>query len=216
MMAAIAPYERELFEEHRGAGRPEHPDATAFDALVRLCERHTVGAVAPKATRGTTPLAMLVLHVSHAAYRRGHTVPGGICEIDGAGPVPVTVARRLASDAVIKSVVADGVDVQLVSHLGRTIPSHLRTAVEARDRTCVIAGCETARHLQIDHNVPHAIGGPTELANLARLCHHHHDQKTRRDLRRIGPLPNQRLVTPAEYDTCLTGSGRAPQVHRRG
>ena len=38
MMAALEPYERALFAENRKNGRMEHPDAVAFDALVRLCE----------------------------------------------------------------------------------------------------------------------------------------------------------------------------------
>ncbi|MGZ6888177.1 MAG: HNH endonuclease, partial [Acidimicrobiia bacterium] len=41
--------------------------------------------------------------------------------------------------------------------------------------------------LDVEHNIPWAQGGPTTLENLARLCHHHHDLKTRRDLRRLGP-----------------------------
>ena len=50
-----------------------------------------------------------------------------------------------------------------------------------------------------DHNVPGAMRGETSLVNLGRVCHHHHDFKTRRDLRRVGPLGHQRLVTTAEY-----------------
>jgi hypothetical protein len=42
-----------------------------------------------------------------------------------------------------------------------------------------VPGCSATRNLEIDHRlVPFAEGGPTELANLARLCHHHHFLKT--------------------------------------
>ena len=218
IMASLETFERELFERNRQAKNIEHPDAVAFDALVALCTRATgettdacddpesdgapvaPGSTSPKSrTRGGRPLAMVVLHVSHAAYARGSTHRGEICEIEGIGPVPVAVARRLAADSIVKAVVIDGVDVTRVAHFGRTIPAHLRTAVETRDRTCVIAGCETDRHLEIDHNVPVAMRGETSLVNLGRVCHHHHDLKTRRDLRRIGPLGHQRLVNTAEY-----------------
>ncbi len=218
IMASLETFERELFERNRQAEHIEHPDAAAFDALVALCTRasgDTTDAgddpevddapIAPVSTppksktRGGRPLAMVVLHVSHTAYARGSTHRGEICEIEGIGPVPVAVARRLAADSIVKAVVISGVDVTRVAHFGRTIPTHLRTAVETRDRTCVIAGCETDRHLEIDHNVPVAMRGETSLVNLGRVCHHHHDLTTRRDLRRIGPLGHQRLVTTAEY-----------------
>jgi 5-methylcytosine-specific restriction endonuclease McrA len=85
-------------------------------------------------------------------------------------------------------------------HLGRSIPTTLRTAVETKHRTCMIAGCDVDRHLEIDHNIPYAQGGPTTLENLGPLCHHHHDHKTRRDLRRLGPPGRQRLVSREEYE----------------
>ena len=150
------------------------------------------------------------MHVSHDAYARGHTDPGEICEIEGVGPVPVGVAHRLAADCIMKAVVTDGVDITRVAHLGRSIPSHLRTGVETRDRVCVIAGCEVDRHLEIDHNVPFTLDGPTSLENLARLCHYHHDRKTRHDLRRIGPLGQQRLVTKEEYERLQRGPPAGP------
>ena len=156
-------------------------------------------------TRGSRPLAVIVVHVSYAAYLRGYTVPGEICEIEGAGPITVATAYRLASDSIMKAVVNDGVDISLISHLGRTISAHLRTGVEVRDPTCNIEGCEIDRHLEIDHNIPVAAGGLTCLANIGRLCHHHHYLKTLRDLRRIGPHGNQKLVTKQEYERAGPG-----------
>ncbi|MGH9071178.1 MAG: HNH endonuclease signature motif containing protein, partial [Acidimicrobiales bacterium] len=58
---------------------------------------------------------------------------------------------------------------------------HLRTALQERDLTCVVPGCEVAHGLEIDHwRVDYAEGGPTCLDNLARLCHAHHLAKTHR------------------------------------
>ena len=217
IMASLEPLERELFEQNRTTQTMVHPDAVAFDAIVAMAEHFarsrasgenecdSDSASAPAATgkvaksRGARPLAMVVVHVSHAAYERGWTEAGEFCEIEGLGPVPVSVSRRLASDSILKAVVRDGVDITRVAHLGRTIPAHLRTGVEVRDPRCVIADCEIDRHLEIDHNTPVAAGGETSLANLGRLCHHHHTLKTLRDLRRIGPLGNQSLVTQDEY-----------------
>ena len=202
VMAALEPREKDLFETNRRCRRVEHPDAVAFDAMVRLAQ---AAPVSDRGRRDGRPLATLHLHVSAAAYERGHTMPGEICEIEGAGPIPVSAAYRLSSDAIVKALVVDGTDVTRVVSFGRSIPAALRTAVMARDRTCSIAGCEVDRHLEIDHNVPYAHGGPTSLENLGPLCHHHHDRKTRRDLRRLGPPGRQRLVGREEYERATGG-----------
>jgi HNH endonuclease len=42
----------------------------------------------------------------------------------------------------------------------------------------VVPGCRDSKDLEIDHITPVAEDGPTELDNLALLCHHHHFLKT--------------------------------------
>jgi hypothetical protein len=69
-------------------------------------------------------------------------------------------------------------DIRAVSHRGRTINAALRTALVYRDRTCVVPGCGVTKGLEIDHVIPFAEGGPTELDNLALLCYDHHHKKT--------------------------------------
>ena len=124
------------------------------------------------------PAATVHVRVDHAALVRGHVEPGELCEIPGIGPVPVEVARRLAVDSVLNVLVTDGVDVTAVAHAGRTIPIALRRALVERDPECVVPGCSVSEHLEIDHTVPFAEGGPASLDNLARLCHWHHYLKT--------------------------------------
>ena len=128
--------------------------------------------------------------MDHAALARGHVTGGEVCEIPGVGPIPVAAARRLASDAILTAVVTDGTDVTAVAHLGRTIPARLRTAVEARDPTCVVPGCDVRVGLEIDHRIPVTDGGPTALDNLAKLCRWHHYLKTHRGYRLEGKPDN--------------------------
>jgi hypothetical protein len=90
--------------------------------------------------------------------------------------------------------------VTRVVALGRSIPVALATAVRAQRRSCVIEGCEVDRHLELDHNIPYAQGGPTNRENLDPLCGYHHDLKTRGDLRRLGPPGRQRLVDRVAYE----------------
>ncbi len=141
--------------------------------------------VATKASGNRAP-ATVIVRVDHAALVRGTTEPGQTCEIAGIGPVPATVARKLADDSILKVLVHDTTDVHAVSHAGRTIPARLRTALEELFPECCIEGCHTDRHLEIDHNIPIAEGGPTALWNLTRPCHHHHDHKHTHNLRIVG------------------------------
>lgn len=139
------------------------------------------------------------------------TEEGETCEIPGIGPIPMAVARRLADDAFLKVLVTDGTDVTTVAHPGRTIPARLRTAVEARDPACVVPGCDVRRGLEIDHRIPREEGGPTRLANLARLCRWHHYLKTHRRYR-LGGGPGHWTWTGPEESGQSDGDGeeRAP------
>jgi hypothetical protein len=90
----------------------------------------------------------------------------------------VSVARRMAGDAVLKVIVTKGVEITAVAHAGRTIPAHLRTTLECRDPVCIVPGCDIRRGLQIDHRGPWAETRRTSLDNTARLCRWHHYQKS--------------------------------------
>ncbi len=112
------------------------------------------------------------------ALERGHAEAGELCEIDNIGPISVAMARQLANDSFLKVVFERAGEIRAVSHLGRTINQVLRTALVFRDTTCVVPTCRVSYGLEIDHIIPVAENGPTELDNLALLCHHHHFLKT--------------------------------------
>jgi len=166
LLAAIRGRADTLEAEARNAGQAEPSEAYAADALVSLAD----GAGAPK--------AIVHVHVSEDALARGQTEAGETCRIPGVGPISVDAARRLAARGSMKTIETDGVDVFRVASAGRTIPAPIRTALETRDSTCVVPGCNKRRDLEIDHIVPFAAGGETKLDNLARLCRWHHAQKT--------------------------------------
>ena len=116
--------------------------------------------------------------VDHAALERGHVAAGERCEIEGLGPIPVATAKALAADSILAALTSDGTDIYKVTHLGRNVTARQRTALEVRDPCCVVSGCEVRDHLEIDHVTGRREGGPTKLANLARLCPWHHHLKT--------------------------------------
>ncbi|CAN5588843.1 hypothetical protein BH24ACT26_BH24ACT26_22830 [soil metagenome] len=197
VLAALEPEKARIFADARAGGRREPYDAYAADALVSVAETaprcHCDGS-------RSGPGAHVHVRVDHSAFVRGFTIAGETCEIPGIGPIPVASARALASDAVLSALVADGVDVRAVAHLGRTIPAHLRSALEARDPVCVVPGCDVRDNLEIDHIVPVAEGGPTRLSNLDRLCGWHHYLKTHRGY----------VLSGGPGSWCLTPPG-APQ-----
>jgi Domain of unknown function (DUF222)/HNH endonuclease len=173
-----------VFCDARRAGRREPRAAYVADALVALA---TEGPCKPVEVRVT---------VDSSALARGHTENGERCQIDRVGPVPVTTARALLDDASVAVLVREGDDVTAVSSPRRTIPVKLRRALEARYPTCGVKGCANEEFLEIDHIVPLAEGGRTELGNLWRPCSHHHHLKTYFGWRVVETPEGRDLVPP--------------------
>ena len=197
ILAALRPIEAELFDAARKSEEQEPAEAVAFDALVALAERPatTPDADADRAsTASCGPQATINIRVDHTALVRGHTESGEICEIAGVGPVPVAIVSQLLDDAILRVVVVDGADVRSVSHPGRFVPARVRTALAELFPECGIEGCHVGEHLEIDHNQPVAVGGPTAMWNLSRVCRHHHRHKHRHDLRLVGTGTDLRFV----------------------
>jgi 5-methylcytosine-specific restriction endonuclease McrA len=173
-----------IFCDARRAGRREPHAAYAADALVALAAE---GPCKPVEVRVT---------VDSAALSRGHSKRGERCEIDRVGPVPVTTARALLDDASVAVLIRDGDDITAVSSAKRTVATKLRRALEARYPTCGVEACANDQFLEIDHVVPLAEHGCTELENLWRLCSHHHRLKTYAGWRVVGQNGDRDLVPP--------------------
>ena len=145
-------------------------EAHRVDALVEMALPDTDGPAGPAS----------VVHVvvDYEALMRGHTVAGERCEIPGIGPIPVTLARQMSEDCILKVLLTKGVDVMSVAHGGYTIPAHLRTALDVRDPKCIVPGCDGRRRLQKDHRNAFGRTQVTKLEDLAHLCPFHHYLKT--------------------------------------
>ncbi len=177
LLASLETRSNALFEMARKAGRHQPTEAYRVDALVEL----VTGAGGPAS--GVT--SEVVIHVDGAALVRGERKGKETCEIAGLGPVPLSAVHRVLPAAYVKVLVEDGVDVTTVAHVGRSISAHLLSALQSRDRTCVVEGCDVAHGLEAHHIVPFAEGGKGSLENLVRavwlspptghppgLCHH--------------------------------------------
>ena len=92
-------------------------------------------------------------------------------------PVELTpaAAQRLACDATLRVVVADGTDVLGVTAAHPKVSATLRAALIVRDGGCRFPGCtQPAERCDTHHIIPVAHNGPTCLANLALICRDHH------------------------------------------
>jgi phospholipase C len=194
--AALEHESKRVFDEARRLGSRDGADAYMADALVALCER---GLQQHEDDR-RKPDHLVVLEVNVESLRRGQVQPGEHCEIRGVGPVPLSTLEELIGRSRARLVVRDGKDVLSVTHLGRTIPAHVASALDARDPVCAVPGCGSSYRLERDHAIEWSQDGPTELWNLRRLCHFHHQLKTHKGFSLEGGPGNWHWVSPRDRD----------------
>lgn len=103
--------------------------------------------------------------------------------------IPAANARALAADPTAEHIwytaearkntkQADH-DILSVVYQGRFGPERLRDAVIFRDGVCQSPGCTSpAERTDLDHQIPHESGGPTNADNVWALCRRHHRMKS--------------------------------------
>ncbi|MCG2624568.1 HNH endonuclease [Arthrobacter sp. I2-34] len=103
-------------------------------------------------------------------------------ELEGYGPLPAEVARRLAGDAPsFTRLLTDPVSGAVLAMDRRQYrPTKAqRRFLRGRDRTCRFPGCRrSVRSCDLDHTLAWSRGGRTDADNLAYLCPRHHALKT--------------------------------------
>ncbi len=156
--------------EARRAGDESPLGALRFDAAISLLTgRDAQSDSGGVLVRLTVPV-QTILGLSEA--------PG---DLDGAGPVPASVARRLASDADIwERILTDAATGAPHSHDRRRYrPTEaMRQRVLDRDRHCRAPGCDApAWRCDADHDIPWPRGVTCEC-NLTTFCRRHHNAKT--------------------------------------
>jgi hypothetical protein len=146
----------------------EHPGPTNADAICAMAET----ALA----RGPTPLRGPERHqltVDVDLDSLVHDDEGAVHVRDGPALAPET-ARRLGCDASMVSILSSGGKTVSVGRKTRSIPPHIRRALDSRDKGCRFPGCDNRRWVDAHHIHHWAHGGETSLDNLVVLCRHHH------------------------------------------
>ena len=142
-----------------------------------------------------------------AALRRGRVQGGELCEVAGVGPIPVSGAKELLGEAIVKLIITDGVDVLNVTHLGRGPTAAQRAALLWMNPSCSVDGCHRTR-FEWDHREPWA-QTHTRLDELDPLCSFHHDLKTRFGWALVPARANEPSSHPTTPDIPATAN---PQV----
>ncbi|MCY4517589.1 MAG: DUF222 domain-containing protein [Acidimicrobiaceae bacterium] len=144
---------------------------------------------------------------------RGDTDQAGLTDA-GTELAPDTV-RRLACDSEIIPIILGGRGGPAdIGRTRRTVPIRLRRLLIARDKHCVWPGCHAPPSRCDAHHLIHwADGGPTDLDNLALLCHTHHHHLHEHGYRLIrGP---DRWTTARCTTTPPPRGSRRPSTTRR-
>ena len=142
------------------------------DALVQICANALATGQAPQLR--SVPAQVLVM-ISEADLVDPATGPGAATTGTGA-LLSAAKARRIACDSQVCRIVfgPDSVPVDLGRSQRVASPAQ-RRALDARDGSCVFAGCQAPSWwCEAHHVLEWAFDGPTDLDNLGLLCERHH------------------------------------------
>ncbi len=201
-----------------GAAWATPPDGRAPGRLDRAAPGGPGGAGRARDAGGASGPGgpQVLVRVDAAALQRGAVTGDEVCEIAGVGPVSVRVARELLCEGFLTLLVTDGVDVRTVTSTTRSVPSRVEKALLLRDASCVVPGCGATERLEIDHwRKDFSWRGPTELANLCRICPAHHAMKTRTGWQLVGGPGRWRWLPPKSVAELARWHGASPRNSMR-
>lgn len=107
----------------------------------------------------------------------GHAEPA---DIVGYSPIDAETARAIAEacDTWWERLVTHPVTGVVLHTNGYQRTAAIDRHLRARDRHCRFPGCRLpAIRCEVDHTIDHALGGKTDVCNLAHLCQRHHSMK---------------------------------------
>jgi hypothetical protein len=142
------------------------------DALVQLCATALATGSVPRLR--SNPAQLLVM-IDEADLVAASNDPAAA--VSGIGALLSSArARRIACDSEVSRIVfGPGRVPKDLGRKQRVVSPAQRRALDARDRSCVFAGCEAPNWWCEAHHVLEWVDdGPTDLDNLGLLCERHH------------------------------------------
>jgi len=172
--------------------------ARQADAMVAMASSYLSGSA--EKTRNTSDDYLVTIHVDQSALANGN----------GRSSLPIESVKRLCCDghSVILGEDENGEPLN-IGRKTRTVPTAIKRALVARDKSCAFPGCHHKRFVDAHHIQHWSAGGETSLDNLMLLCSQHHklvheggfaierDYQDRWFFKR----PDGRAVPPCGYNT---------------
>lgn len=158
--------------EKEGALNP--PGSARADALIQIIS--SGGRAADVGTDDDHYLVTIVVDEETLRLRGDQTTDGAnVCHVtDGPGLSSETVRRLTCDGPTVRITESSGGEVIGVGRRTRKPNRPLKRALRHRDGHCQFPGCNRRAHLQGHHIVHWTAEGPTNLENMALLCHWHH------------------------------------------
>jgi hypothetical protein len=171
------------------------------------------------ASRGRRQLAgramKVNIRVDLDTLLRGVARDGEQCEIDGYGPVPVSVIEQIirTDNPFIVGVLTKSKRVVGVYHHGRQLTARQASAMDFLQSRCPVEGCSARTALQYDHREDWSKTHFTIVDLIDRLCPHHHGLKTRANWALVGTGPKRPFVPPTDprHPRYHPGEGPGPE-----
>jgi len=137
--------------------------ARQADAMVSMANSFLSGD--SEQTRNTSDDYLVTIHVDQSALADGN----------GRSSLPIESVKRLCCDghAVILGEDENGEPLN-IGRKTRTVPTAIKRALVARDKSCAFPGCHHTRFVDAHHIQHWSAGGETSLDNLMLLCSQHH------------------------------------------
>jgi hypothetical protein len=137
--------------------------ARQADAMVSMASSYLSGTAGQ--TRNTSDDYLVTIHVDQSALTNGI----------GRSSLPIESVKRLCCDghAVILGEDENGEPLN-IGRKTRTVPTAIKRALMARDKSCAFPGCHHTRFVDAHHIQHWSAGGETSLDNLMLLCSQHH------------------------------------------
>lgn len=164
-----------LARRRAGSGDDRPVDVLRADSFAQLFAAALADPTLPTEQRARAAVSITIdlATLAGLAQHPGH--------LDGYGPIPPVLARRIAAGGDWHRLVTGPVSGALLDYGRRTYrpPAELVEFIIARDRTCRFPTCNrSARLCDIDHATSWDDGGRTSAANGGALCRRNHRQKT--------------------------------------
>ena len=102
-----------------------------------------------------------------------------VTNLEGETPISFEDARRFMGDiTTFDRILTDPINGHTLTVDTRNASADMRRYLRVRDGACRFPGCRRpATQCELDHTVPWACDGKTDIENLAFLCARHHTQK---------------------------------------